>query len=170
MGVAKQDINDFNKRVKRIKNPRNKTYYDPELGIEIPKRLARKPIKKLRDEPTVLSIFVVSMVFGAFAFLCAEVLRIRYFELSGSSTVITVLEVVIALWVVLMIAAVTDKRTFIERTAQLTGVIAMMAAGHNLVWRWPDQMAYIYTPAHVEYVLDTTEELSIVYRGSVYGF
>ena len=169
MAVAKQDINDFNRRLKNIKNPRNKSYYDPELGMEIPKRVGHKKKVRMRDEPTVLSIFIVSMLFGAVALMCGQVLRIRYFGLTESSSVATFLELFVAFWAVMLIAAMTNKRTVTERIAQLTGVAVMMVAGHNLIWRWPEQMAYIYTEAHVEQVLEATTQHSIVYRGSVYG-
>ena len=64
MAVMKQDINDFNARVKRIKNPRNKSYYDPDLGMHIPKRVTRDKIKKVNDEESFLGKFIVSMIIG----------------------------------------------------------------------------------------------------------
>ncbi|MFT7107464.1 MAG: hypothetical protein ACJAVT_001987, partial [Yoonia sp.] len=35
------DMNDFNARIKSIKNPRNKSYFDPDLGMHVPKRVTR---------------------------------------------------------------------------------------------------------------------------------
>mgnify|MGYP000191603929 CR=1 FL=1 len=46
MAHRKQTINDFNDRVSRISNPRNKSYYDPDLGMHVPKRVPRDKIKK----------------------------------------------------------------------------------------------------------------------------
>ena len=39
MAARKMDINDFNARIKNIKNPRNKSYYDQGLEMHVPKRV-----------------------------------------------------------------------------------------------------------------------------------
>ncbi len=169
MGVVKQDMNDFHSRVKRIKNPRNNSYYDQDLGMHIPKRVTRDKIKKGNDEPSVLSKMLVSMIIGAVALMFAEVMRIRYFGLTQASTVVLYLELFMAFWGVVMLGAMMDRRKVTERMAQIAGVAVMMVAGHNLIWRWPDQMAMIYTTAYVEQVMEATTQHSIVYRGTVYG-
>ncbi|MFT6944749.1 MAG: hypothetical protein ACJAUW_001324, partial [Yoonia sp.] len=53
--------------------------------------------------------------------------------------------------------------------AQIMGLALMMVAGHNMIWRWPDQMGVIYTATYVEHVMSTTTQHSIVYRGSVFS-
>lgn len=172
MAVMKQDINDFNRRVKSITNPRNNSYYDPDLGMHIPKRVSRDKIKKAKtneDEDSVLGKFVVSMILGAIALMFAEVLRIRYFGLAETNSVVLYLELFIAFWAMLLLSAFLDRRNVLERIGQVAGIALMMTAGHNLIWRWPEQMAYIYTAEHVAEVMETTTQHSIVYRGSVYG-
>ena len=49
MAMADQ-LDEFNLRVARIADPRNKSYYDPELGMNIPKRVSKELInrKKLK--------------------------------------------------------------------------------------------------------------------------
>lgn len=169
MATAKQDINDFNARVKRIKNPRNKSYYDHELGMQIPKHVGRDQIRKNQEQASFLAVFLVSMIIGGLGLMFAQVVRIRYFELTAPSNVATYLELFIAFWAVVMLAALMDRRKVTERIAQIAGVAVMMVAGHNIIWRWPDQLAVVYTQAYVEQVLETTTQHSIVYRGSVYG-
>ena len=169
MAARKQDINDFNARIKSIKNPRNKSYYDPDLGMHVPKRVTRDKIKSGNQEPSLIGILLVSMILGALGLLIAQVIRIRYFGLLEPSTIVVALEVIMAVWAVVLLTALMNKRTIAERIAQIAGVAVMMVAGHNLIWRWPDQMAIIYTPAYVEQVMATTTQHSIVYRGSVYG-
>lgn len=169
MAATKQDINDFNARVKRIKNPRNQSYYDPDLGMHIPKRLSRDTIKKNKEEDSFLGAFIVSAIIGAVGLMCAQIVRIRYFELSEPSQVVLYLEMILAVWAVVMLSALMDRRKASARMAQIAGVAVMMVAGHNLIWRWPDQMAMIYTAAHVEQVMDVTTQHSVVYRGTVYG-
>lgn len=169
MAVRKQDINDFKARLKRIKNPRNKSYYDPDLGMHIPKRVMRDKIKKSTEEESFLGKFIVSAIIGAIALMFAEVLRIRYFGLTDGSDMVMALELFIAFWAMLLLSAILNRRRLTERFGQFVGIALMLTAGHNLIWRWPDQMAYIYTPEHVELVMEATTQNSIVYRGSVFG-
>lgn len=169
MAVVKQDINDFNARVKRIKNPRNKSYYDPDLGMHIPKRVTRDKIKATKDGESYLGKFIVSMIIGAVALMLAQVLRIRYFGLMEQSDVGFYLELFLAFWAMVLLSALLDRRKVAERIAQVAGIALMLTAGHNLIWRWPDQMAMIYTPAHVEQVMQATTQNSVVYRGTVFG-
>lgn len=169
MPAAKQDINDFNARIGRIRNPRNTSYYDQDLGMHIPKRVSRDKIKKAAKKESFLGAFIVSMIFGALGLMIAEVLRVRYFGLTGPGNVGLFLELLMAFWCVVLISAMTNRRSVMARIAQVAGVVVMMLAGHNLIWRWPEQMAVIYTPAYVEQVMATTTQHSIVYRGTVYG-
>jgi len=169
MAVMKQDINDFNARVKRIKNPRNKSYYDPDLGMHIPKRVTRDKIKPAKDGESYLGKFVVSMIIGALALMFAQVIRIRYFGLMEQSDVVFYLELFTAFWAMVLLSALLDRRKVTERIAQVAGIAVMLTAGHNLIWRWPEPMAMIYTAAHVEQVMQATAENSVVYRGTVYG-
>jgi hypothetical protein len=169
MAGAKLDINDFNARVKRIKNPRNKSYYDHDLGMHIPKRVSIDRTKKTSDEDSFLTKFLVSMIIGALALMFAQVVRIRYFGLTEQSDVVLYLELFIAFWAMILLAAMMDRRKILERMGQIAGIALMLTAGHNIIWRWPDQMAYVYTAEHVAQVLEETTQHSVVYRGSVYG-
>lgn len=168
MAATKQDINDFNARVKRIKNPRNNSYYDPDLGMHVPKRVTRDKIKK-NEEPSLMGTMIVSMIIGALALMFAQIVRIRYFGLTDQSDVVFYVEIFVTFWAMILLAALMNRRTISERIAQIAGVAVMMVAGHNLIWRWPDQMAVIYTDAHVEQVMEQTTQHSVVYRGTVYG-
>ena len=172
MAVMKQDINDFNRRVKNISNPRNKSYYDPDLGMHIPKRVSRDKIKKPKtneDEDSILGKFVVSLIIGGLALMFAEIVRIRYFGLAEDTDVVMYLELFMAFWAMMLLAAILNRRNALERIGQIAGIALMMTAGHNLIWRWPEQMAYIYTTEHVAEVMEATTQHSIVYRGSVFG-
>lgn len=169
MATKKMDINDFNARIKNIQNPRNKSYFDPDLGMHVPKRVKRAPVKRTVEEESILGMMLVSMILGAIGLMFAQVVRIRYFGLLEYSTIVLFLEIAMAFWAVIILTVLTKKRTIAERIAQIMGVALMMVAGHNMIWRWPDQLAVVYTPAYVEQVMETTTQQSIVYRGSVYG-
>ena len=169
MATKKMDINEFNARIKNIQNPRNKSYFDLDLGMHVPKRVKRAPVKRTVEEESILGMMLVSMILGAIGLMFAQVVRIRYFGLLEYSTIVLFLEIAMAFWAVIILTVLTKKRTIAERIAQIMGVALMMVAGHNMIWRWPDQLAVVYTPAYVEQVMETTTQHSIVYRGSVYG-
>lgn len=173
MAHRKQDINDFNARVKRISSPRNKSYYDPDLGMHIPKKVPRDKIKKTKregDEQTFLAAFIVSAVLGGFGFFLAQAIRVRFFPTADGAQLILALDLVLALWAIAIITALLGKRDLFARLSQVAGVYAMIIGGHNLFWRWPEQMAMIFTPEYVDTVLATTQELSLVVNGNVIGF
>ncbi len=172
MANKKQDINDFNKRVKRLKNPRNDSYYDQDLGMHIPKKVPRSMIKKPKrpEEDSLLAKFIVSAVIGAFCVAVAQLVRVRYFGLVEGGTTATAIDLIVTAWVLLIITAMMQRNQIGARLSQITGVIAMLAAGHNLFWRWPDQMAYIYTADYAAYVQQTTQPPSVVVGATVYGF
>lgn len=172
MAARKMDMSDFNARIKSIKNPRNKSYYDPDLQMHVPKHVPRDKIKtaKVADDDSVMGMMVVSMILGALALMIAQVVRVRYFGVIESSTAVLFLELVMTVWALIVLTVLLKKRSVPERIAQVLGLGLMMVAGHNLIWRWPDQMAMVYTSAYVEQVKATTTELSVVYRGTVYSF
>lgn len=169
LAAKKMDINDFNARIKQIQNPGNKSYFDPDMGMHVPKRVKRPPVKRTVDEESIVGMILVSVILGAVGLMFAQIVRIRYFGLLEYSTIVLFLEIALALWAVVLLTIMTNKRTITERIAQVVGVALMMAAGHNMIWRWPDQMGVLYTPAYVEQVMATTTQHSIVYRGNVYG-
>ena len=171
--MTKQDINDFNRRVKQIKNPRNNSYFDPDLGMHIPKRVPRDKIiskKKAIPDEALLGPFFVSAIIGAFCLAVAQLMRVRYFDVIEASRTSMVIDLALTVWVLLILTALIQRNSWGARFSQVVGVVAMMAAGHNLFWRWPDQMAVIYTPAYASYVEATTEPPSVVIGATIYGF
>lgn len=166
--AQKQDINDFNARIKRIKNPRNNSYYDQDLGMHIPKRVSRDKIKTAKKKgDSALSAFLVSMIIGGFGLLIAQAIRYRYFGVVEAGNLALVLDLVVAAWIVLLLSALMQRRKLGARFAQIVGVAAMVVGGHNLIWRWPDEMAILYSRAYVEQVMARTEPVSIVVAGNV---
>lgn len=168
--AAKQDINDFNARVKRIKNPRNNSYYDPDLKMHIPKKVPREMVKrKTAKEDSLLSAFLVSAIVGAFCLMLAQLVRVRYFGLTGGGSVTLFIDLLAAVWFTLVLSAMMKRNHIGARLSQVVGVCAMLVAGHNLFWRWPEQMAIIYTAEYVDLVQTTTQPPSIVIGSTVYG-
>ncbi|MEL6839999.1 MAG: hypothetical protein AAFP85_11955 [Pseudomonadota bacterium] len=172
MAVTKQDINDFNRRVKNISNPRNKSYYDPDLQMHIPKRVSRDKIKKpkVANDENIIGPFIVSVVIGAFCLGVAQIFRVRYFGLIETSTVTMVVDLAATFWVLLVLTALIKRNSWGARFSQAVGVLAMLAAGHNLFWRFPEQMAVIYTPEYAQYVEATKQAPSVVIGADIYAF
>ena len=173
MASRKLDINDFNKRVKSINNPRNKSYYDADLGMHIPKRVPRNMIKsskKKGDEEAVLGPFLVSVIIGAFCLAVGQLIRVRYFGLIESSQITMAVDALATVWVLLILTALIQRKSAGARFSQIVGIVAMVVAGHNLFWRWPDQMATIYTPEYANYIQQVTEPPSVVVGSTIYGF
>lgn len=171
--AAKQDINDFDARVKRIKNPRNDSYYDQDLGMHIPKKVPRNMIKsskKTSDEEGILGAVLVSMIIGAFCLGVAQLIRVRYFGLIEGGTTTLFVDLLVTAWVLLVLTALIKRNQIGARVCQIIGVGAMLVAGHNLFWRWPDQMAYIYTAEFSQYVQQTTQPPSVVVGSTIYAF
>jgi hypothetical protein len=170
MGAAKYDVNDFNARIKRIRNPRNISYYDRELGMHIPKHVSRDKIRKVQKAAGFnFSAFLTSMVLGAFALGMGQLLRVQYFGLLGGDPASIALDFVCAFWVLMLVTVMMGHRGFLARMAQIAGLYVMLIAGHNLVWRWPDQMGRIYSPAYVQDVKTSTVPRSVIINGSVYA-
>ena len=156
MAARKQDINDFRARLKNIENPRNKAYFDPNLGMEIPKKAKRPEGAKANLEDSIYSVIIVSIFLTVVAMVFAEAVRVQYLGILGIGTTALVADLLIGIWALLIITLWLDKRWKIERFAQLIGLVAMGIGSHNLIWRWPDQMAYIYGDAHVAEITQNT--------------
>ncbi len=170
--AAKQDINDFKARVKRINNPRNNAYYDPDLEMHVPKRVTRDKIKKPKstEDESFLGPFIVSAVIGAFCLGLAQLVRIRYFGLIETSNVTLAVDLLATVWFLLLLTALIKRKGVLARFSQVVGIGAMLVAGHNLFWRWPEPMATIYTPEYAQYVARTTTPPSIVVGSTIYEF
>jgi hypothetical protein len=169
--MANMGQTDFNARIKRIKNPRNNSYYDPDLQMHIPKKVTRSKIEKPPSKnQEALSAFLVSMVIGSFAMFVAQVVRVRYLGLSGGNAAVTFTDLLIGLWFVMVLSTLMQRRQLLGRLGQVAGLCVMLVTAHNLVWKWPDLMEKIYTPAYVAEIQATTEVQSILFQGNVYAF
>lgn len=171
MGTAKYDQRDFNARIKRIRNPRNDSYFDPELRMHIPKHVPRNMILKAskKEQPSFLSAMLVSMIIGAAALALGQWVRVKYFGLVKFSATTVTLDLIAGVWMVLVLSVLLGHRGFMARMAQVAGIYVMLIAGHNFVWRWPDQMARIYSPAYVEQVKATTLPRSVTINGALFA-
>ncbi|WP_394177140.1 hypothetical protein [Yoonia maritima] len=169
--MANMGQKDFDARIKRINNPRNNSYYDPDLGMHIPKKVTRaKIVKPPSQSSQAMSAILVSMVIGGAAMFCAQVVRVRYLGMTGGNSAITFSDLLIGLWMVLLFSALMKRQQLLARFGQIAGLCLMLVAGHNFVWKWPDLMAKIYTPEYVAEIKSTTTAGSILFQGNVFTF
>ena len=162
MGQA-YDVNDFNARVKRIKSPRNNAYYDPALQMHVPKRTNQKEIRravKARRFPP--GRVLICIVIGIVAVVIAQGLRVRYLGLVETGSVALFADLLFSLFFLLLIAALTGNRRLPHRLLQLVGATAMIVAGHNLMWFFPEEMAIVYTTEYVALIQEQTEPRTLV--------
>ena len=128
-----------------------------------------KAPKKANDED-VLGPFLVSVIIGAFCLAVAQLVRVRYFGLVETSMITLCVDLMITTWVLMTLTAMIKRNQMGARISQVIGIAAMFVAGHNLFWRWPEQMAYIYTPEYANYVQQATQPPSVVVGATVYTF
>ncbi|WP_439154957.1 hypothetical protein [Yoonia sp.] len=158
-------LEDFNSRVRRITSARNTSYYDPELGMNIPKRVSQDTIRRnAKAKLPSFRAFFWSLLIGAGALVIAQALRFRVLDLSEPGNVTLFTDLLVALFIVLTVSGALRYRRRRYRLAQGFGVLAALVAGHNLMWYYPDQLAVIYTPEYVQIVRDMTEPGSLIFR------
>lgn len=161
--MANLDLNDFKSRVKRIQDPRNNAYYDQELGMHVPKHTTQVEIQKaVKARKFSVVRLLVSVLIGVFGTIAAQAIRVRYFELVETTQTALFTDLLLALFMVLLLSVLMRHRRVTLRLAQFAGVAAMIFAGHNLMWFYPDQMAVIYTTDYVAQISAETEPMSIV--------
>ncbi|MBE0412884.1 hypothetical protein [Yoonia sp.] len=151
-------LDDFNSRIKRINSARNTSYFDPELGMNIPKRVSHETIRRTaKAKRPSFKAFGLSVVIGAGAVIVAQVLRLRGLGLTEPGNAALFVDLLLALLIVLTVTGGLRYRLLRYRVAQALGVVAVLGLGHNLMWYYPDQMAVIYSADYVQSVRDTTE-------------
>jgi len=158
-------LSEFNLRLSRIADPRNKSYYDPELKMNIPKRVSKEYInrKKAKAKQTGVSALLISVVLGAVSLMLSYLISGRFHLLSLDSPVAIY---VVAAILAVLIGGMMRLKTMPHMGAQFAGVAVMIAGMHNLVWMFPDQFAAIYSPEFVSVVQATTQAGSLTFMGA----
>lgn len=164
-------LSTFNARVKRIKDPRNDSYMDPELGIRIPKRLSRKVIKtqNTHNAPKAGRMSVIlTVLLGAFCLMAARYVRFNFADIPDAGTAartLMIMDFAIAAVMVFILGGLVKHKTISHMVAQIAGIAAMLVAMHNLVWLFPAEFAQVYSQAYVDQVVAMTEPLSLFVDG-----
>ena len=162
----------FQARIRRINDPKNSSYLDPETGMRIPKRLSRQIIKTNNSARTEqranLGSMLFSVILGCFALVAARYIR---FELAGVAdtgtdpATLAAMDAGLAAMIVFFVGGVLKHKTLRHMMAQVVGITAMMVTMHNLVWLFPAEFAQAFSQDYVEQVTAATAPLSIYFNG-----
>ncbi len=160
--MANLDQKDFQRRIKRINNPRNTSYYDPELNMEVPKHTSQETIRKdAKRRKMSFGKMIVSLLIGATAIIIAQALRVRYLEMTEVSQMTLATDLLFGLFFLLLISALMRHRKGLLRLAQVAGALAMLVGGHNLMWAYPKELAIIYSTEYVQIVQARTQPMTL---------
>lgn len=164
MAMADQ-LDEFNLRVARISKSGNTSYYDPELKMNIPKRVSKDFINRNRLKKAGYSMLPISLAIGAFALMLSHLLCCRFGLVSHDAPMMIYGSAGI---VALLIGGMVRLKSVPHMGAQFAGVGAMIATMHNLVWMFPEQFALIYSAEFVSMVQATTTAGSLSFMGTTY--
>ena len=164
MAMADQ-LTEFNSRVARISKSGNNSYFDPELKMNIPKRVSKEYINRKKLKKAGASTLVVSLVIGAFALMLSHLLCCRFGLFSHDAPEMIYGAAGIT---ALIIGGLLRLKTMPHMGAQIAGMGAMFATMHNLVWMFPEQFALVYSQEFVSMVQATTTAGSVTFMGATY--
>ena len=161
----------FQSRIKRIKDPKNLSYRDPELGINIPKRLSKKVIKvaqkDLRPRVSRMQLFC-SLLLGIFCVVAARYLRFHIVgieDLQANAQVLMAMDIGIAAILAFVVGAVLRHTKGSHMLFQVAGIAVMLVGMHNLVWLMPEEAALLFSDNYVQQVQALTTPQSIYFNG-----
>lgn len=161
----------FNSRIKKIKDPRNTFYVDPETGTFVPKRVSKKSINQAvarRQQKATFGGMMMGLFLGMIALVGARWVRINQLaleETGPSSDSILMIDFGIAAVAIFLLGGMIGQKTFKHMVAQVAGIAFAIVTMHNLVWLMPEEFGQVFGQAYVDQVRATTEPNSIYLRG-----
>lgn len=164
-------VTNFNARIRRINDPRNNSYVDPETGFRIPKRLSRQIIKtnNTYNEPKAgLGSMLFSVLIG---FACLIGARYIRFELAGigdtgsDPATLAAMDFGLAAVIAFIVGGMLKHKSLRHMASQVAGIGMMVVTMHNLVWLFPAEFSQVFSQSYVEQVTAETEPLSIYFAG-----
>ena len=163
MAMAAQS-DGFQARIDWINNPRNVSYFDPELNMHVPRRVSKEFINRKRVKRLGFARVGVSVVIGCLAYIAVQVM-LGWLGLVPPSE-LTLFGVATILAVVL--GTLVRHKTMFLIGAQVAGIALMITSAHNAVWMFPDAVSLVTSTAYVTQVQATTTPNSIMLLGEIY--
>jgi hypothetical protein len=162
--MDKKQLDGFQDRIKRINDPKNVSYHDPDLKMNIPKRVSRVFIN--RDRKAVVGVvgLLVSGAIGALAYVAVQVMSGRFGLLPSSELVMFGA----AAFLAIVLGGLLRQKTMTHMSAQVLGVGLMVVSAHNAVWMFPNAVSQITSSAYVTQVRAKTTPNSLILLGATY--
>lgn len=168
-----EQLSIFNERIKRIEDPRNIYYVDPESGLNIPKRVSKAAVlgKGKHAKPGVMGLFVALII----GLICLAGARYARFNLAsvaedaGSAHIVMAMDFGIAAIIAFLIGGLINQKSMRHMVAQTAGIAVMAVAMHNLVWMYPAEFAQVYSQAYVDEVRGATQPNTIYIGGETFA-
>jgi len=133
--------------------------------MHVPKRTTHEEIRQnVKANKFSIMKVLACLIIGVVAMMIAQAVRLRYFQMRDPSNASLFVDVLLAVFCVLMMSALFRYRKMWHRGLQLVGAAAMLVAGHNLMWAYPNELAIIYTTDYVTQVREETQPMSLVFR------
>ena len=164
MAIAEQR-DEFNLHVTQISNPRNTSYYDPELGMNIPKRVSKEFINRKKTKQAGGSGIVISLLLGAVFLMLSYLICLRL-DLINQDAPMLVYGISGILAIVL--GGMFRLKSMADMGAQIVGVGAIVVGMHNLIWAFLEPFAVIYSPEFLDIIQATTTANSIAFMCMTY--
>ena len=153
MAMAAQS-DGFQARINRINDPCNVSYFDPELKMNVPKRVKRLGFARVG----------VSVVIGCLAYIAVQVMLGRSGLVPPSELTLFGIAAILAV----VLGMLMRHKTMFLVGAQVAGIALMMTSAHNAVWMFPDAVSQVTSTAYVSQVQATTTPNSIMLLGETY--
>lgn len=159
-----EQLDTFNARIKRIKNPKKDYVVDPETGIKIPRRVTRDQIGKKPLPP--IALLAMAGILGALCLLVARYLRMEVINVAPYFPDGLVTEMALACMAAVVIGGFMRMRSFWTFGAQVLGALICAVTMHNAVWLAPDTFAMVFSQGYVDQILSITDPMSLHVNGT----
>lgn len=163
MAMAAQS-DGFQARINRLNDPRNVSYFDPELKMNIPKRVSNEFINRKRVKRLGFARVGVSVVIGCLAYIAVQVMLGRSGLVPPSELTLFGIAAILAV----VLGMLMRQKTVFLVGAQVAGIALMMTSAHNAVWMFPGAVSQVTSTAYVTQVQATTTPNSIMLLGETY--
>jgi len=169
-----KQLNQFSDRLKRIEDPRNIAYKDPETGMAIPRRLSIGQIKEhnFGEKVSVFAV-ILSVIIGALSMIGARYVRFvggGIPEVGTEPQTLLLMDFGIAAVLAMVVGGMIGHKQLRHMNAQFLGIAVMLVAMHNLVWAFPDQVAQVFPQSYIAQVQSVTAPMSLSLLGNTYTF
>ena len=135
------------------------SYFDPELKMNIPKRVSNEFVKRLGFARVGVSVLI-----GCLAYIAVQVMLGRSGLVPPSELTLFGFAAILA---VVLGMLMRHKAMFLVG-AQVAGIALMMTSAHNAVWMFPNAVSQVISTAYVSQVQATTTPNSIMLLGETH--